>query len=130
VQGLSQGVHRRRLALDAPPTRVRYLGPPAATVSVTIARRVSEASFPGRPVELVGPPAGVVAPRAVDVNVVGPPEIVQALRAEQVVPRANLLAVPGLDLKEQRHGSAVVPVVVELEGAEARVQPPSVTVKW
>jgi hypothetical protein len=130
VQGLSQGVHRRRLAVDAPPTRVRYLGPPAATVSVTIGRRLSEASFPGRPVELVGPPAGVVSPRAVDVNVVGPPEIVQALRAEQVVPRANLLAVPGIDLKETRHGSAVVPVTVELEGAEARVQPPSVTVKW
>ena len=130
VQGLSQGVHRRRLALDAPPTRVRYLGPPAVTVSVTIARRLSEASFQARAVELVGPPSGVVSPRAVDVTVVGPPEIVQALRAEQVVPRANLLGVAGIDLKEQRHGSAVVPVAVELEGAEARVQPPSVTVKW
>jgi YbbR domain-containing protein len=130
VSGLSQGMHRRRLALDGPPARVRYLGPPAATVTVTVARRLSEASFPGRPVELVGLAAGVVSPRQVDVTVVGPPEVVQALRAEQVVPRANLAAVPGLDLKEQHHGSSVVPITVELAGAEARVQPPSVTVKW
>jgi YbbR domain-containing protein len=130
VSGLSQGAHRRRLALDGPPARVRYLGPPAATVSVTVARRLSEASFPGRPVELVGLAAGVVSPRQVDVTVVGPPEVVQALRAEQVVPRANVAAVQGLDLKEQNHGSAVVPITVELAGAEARVQPPSVTVKW
>lgn len=130
VSGLSQGVHRRRLALDGPPARVRYLGPPAATVTVTVARRLSEASFPARPVELVGLAAGVVSPRTVDVTVVGPPEVVQALRAEQVVPRANLGAVQGLDLKEQHHGSSVVPVTVELAGAEARVQPPSVTVKW
>ncbi len=130
VSGLSQGVHRRRLALDAPPARVRYLGPPAATVSVTIARRLSEASFPGRPVELIGLAAGAVSPRQVNVTVVGPPEVVQALRAEQVVPRANVGNVPGLDLKEMHHGSTVVPVAVELAGAEAKVQPPSVTVKW
>jgi hypothetical protein len=79
-------------------------------------------------VELVGLAAGVVSPRQVDVTVVGPPEVVQALRAEQVVPRANVGAVQGLDLKE--HGSAVVPITVELAGAEARIQPPSVTVKW
>ena len=130
VSGLSQGVHRRRIALDAPPTRVRYLGPAAATVTVTVARRMSEASFPGRPVEVIGLTSGVVSPRSVDVTVTGPPEVVQALRAEQVVPRANLLGVQGIDLRELRHGSLVVPVVVELAGATAQVQPPSVTVKW
>jgi hypothetical protein len=61
---------------------------------------------------------------------VGPPEVVQALRAEQVVPRANLMKAPGFDLKDLRHGSAELPVTVELAGAQARVQPPSVTVKW
>ena len=130
VSGLSEGVHRRRLALDAPPTRVRYLGPPAATVSGTIARRVTEASFPGRAVEVVGPAIAGVSPRAVDVTVVGPPEVVQALRAEQVVPRANLSKAPGIDLKDLRHGSAELKVTVELAGAEAKVQPPTVTVKW
>jgi YbbR domain-containing protein len=130
VSGLSEGVHRRRLALDPPPTRVRYLGPSAATVTVTIARRVTEASFAARPVEVLGPSIIGVSPRAVDVTVVGPPEVVQALRAEQVVPRANLMKAPGLDLKDLRHGSAELPVTVELSGAQAKVQPPTVTVKW
>jgi len=80
VSGLSEGVHRRRIALDAPPTRVRFMGPPAATVSVTIARRLTEASFQGRAVEVLGPAITGVSPRAVDVTVVGPPEVVQALR--------------------------------------------------
>ena len=130
VSGLSEGVHRRRIALDAPPTRVRYLGPPAATVSVTVARRLTEASFQGRGVEVLGPAITGVSPRSVDVTVIGPPEVVQALRAEQVVPRANLMKAPGLDLKDLRHGSAELPVTVELAGAEAKVQPPTVTVKW
>jgi YbbR domain-containing protein len=130
VSGLSQGIHRRRLALDGPPARVRYLGPPAATVTVTVTRRLSEASFPGRVVELVGLPAGVISPRQVDVTVVGPPEVVQALRAEHVVPRANVSNLTDLDLKEMSHGSRVVPITVDLAGAEAKVQPPSVTVKW
>jgi YbbR domain-containing protein len=130
VSGLSEGVHRRRLALDGPPTRVRYLGPSAATVAVTIARRVTEASFAARPVEVLGPSIIGVSPRAVDVTVVGPPEVVQALRAEQVVPRANLMKAPGFDLKDLRHGSAELPVTVELSGAQAKVQPPTVTVKW
>jgi YbbR domain-containing protein len=130
VSGLSEGVHRRRLALDAPPTRVRYLGPPAATVSVTVGRRLTEASFQGRPVEVVGPAIAGVSPRAVDVTVIGPPEVVQSLRAEQIVPRANLMKVPGIDLKEMRHGSTEIKVTVELAGAEAKVQPPSVSVKW
>jgi hypothetical protein len=130
VSGLSEGVHRRRIALDAPPTRVRYLGPPAATVSVTVGRRLTEASFQGRAVEVLGPAITGVSPRTVDVTVVGPPEVVQSLRAEQVVPRANLMKAAGLDLKDLRHGSAELPVTVELAGAEARVQPPTVTVKW
>jgi YbbR domain-containing protein len=130
VSGLSEGVHRRRIALDAPPTRVRYLGPTAATVSVTVGRRLTEASFQGRPVEVLGPSVTGVNPRAVDVTVVGPPEVVQALRAEQVVPRANFMKAPGIDLKDLRHGSAELPVTVELAGAEAKVQPPTVTVKW
>lgn len=130
VSGLSEGVHRRRIALDAPPMRVRYLGPPAATVSVTIARRLTEASFQGRAVEVLGPAITGVSPRTVDVTVVGPPEVVQSLRAEQVVPRANLMKAPGLDLKDLRHGSAELPVTVELVGAQTKVQPPSVTVKW
>jgi len=74
--------------------------------------------------------SGVVTPRTVDVTVVGPPEVVRALRPEQVVPRADLTRVPGLDVKNMKHGSATLKVVVDLAHAEAEVQPPSVNVKW
>lgn len=128
VTGLTEGVYRRQIAMDAPPPRVSYIGPQSATVTVTIARRVSEARFPKRPVELVGVGSGFITPRTVDVTVLGPPEIVRALRPEQVVPHADLGMVPGLDLKG--HGSATVKVTIDLANAEAEVQPPTVTVRW
>ena len=128
VSGLSEGVHRRRIAIDAPPVRARYIGPSAATVTVTVARRVSEAKFENRPVEVVGVPGAGTVPRTVDVTVTGPPEIVRALRPEQIVARADLSKAPNVDLK--KHGSAVVKVTVELGHADSELQPPSVTVKW
>jgi hypothetical protein len=128
VSGLSEGVHRRRLGIDAPPVRVRYLGPQAANVSVTVARRVSEVRFENRPVEVVGMPGGIATPRTVDVVVAGPPEIVRALRPEQIVPIADLTKVEGLDLT--KHGSSSVKVTLSLSHAEAELQPPTVSVKW
>jgi len=130
VSGLSEGVHKRRLGIDAPPQRVRYIGPQAATVSVTVARRVSEVRFENRPIEVVGVPGGSVAPRTVDVIVAGPPEIVRALRPDQIVPVADLTKVEGLDLKELKHGSASVRVTLPLSHADAELQPPIVNVKW
>lgn len=130
VSGLSEGVHRRRLGIDSPPVRVRYLGPQAANVAVTIARRVSEVRFENRPVEVVGVTGGTTSPRTVDVVVAGPPEIVRALRPDQVVPVADLTKVEGLALKELKHGSASVKVRLPLSNAEAELQPPVVHVKW
>jgi len=130
VSGLSEGVHKRRLGIDSPPQRVRYLGPQAALVSVTVARRVSEVRFENRPVEVLGVPGGSVAPRTVDVVVAGPPEIVRALRPDQIVPVADLTKVEGLDLKEMKHGSVSVKVSLPLSHAEAELQPPVVNVKW
>jgi YbbR-like protein len=128
VSGLTEGVYRRPIAIDAPPNRVSYIGPRSATVSVTIARRLAEARFPKRTVEVVGVPNAVVVPRQVDVSVIGAPEAVRSLRVDQVVPRVDLTKVPGLDLKG--HGSASVKVTVDMADAEAEVQPPTVTVKW
>lgn len=130
VSGLTEGTYRRRIAIDPPPTRVSYIGPQNATVSVPITRRVSEARFEKRPVEVIGMGTGMTMPRTVDVTVVGPPEVVRALRPEQVVPRADLAHVPGLDLKNLKHGSATLKVSVDLAHAEAEVQPPTVNVKW
>jgi hypothetical protein len=128
VSGLSEGVHRRRLGIDSPPVRVRYLGPQAANVAVTVARRVSEVRFENRPVEVIGIPGGIATPRTVDVVVAGPPEIVRALRPEQIVPVADLTKVAGLDLS--KHGSSSIKVTLHLSHAEAELQPPAVTVKW
>jgi YbbR domain-containing protein len=128
VSGLSEGVHRRRIAIDAPPVRARYLGPAAANVAVTVARRVSEARFENRAVEVVGVPGATATPHMVDVTVVGPPEVVRSLKPDQIVPRADLMQLKDVDLK--KHGSALVLITVALGHAEAELQPPAVTVKW
>ena len=128
VSGLSEGVHKRRLGIDSPPVRVRYLGPQAANVAVSVARRVSEVRFENRPVEVVGIAGGIATPRTVDVVVAGPPEIVRALRPDQIVPVADLTKVEGLDLT--KHGSSSIKVTLPLLHAEAELQPPSVNVKW
>ena len=128
VSGLTEGTYRRPIAIDAPPNRVSYIGPRSATVAVTIARHVAEARFPKRTIEVVGAPNAVVTPRQVDVSVIGPPEVVRALRAEQVVPRVDLGKIEGIDPKTR--GSTTAKVVVEVAGAVAEVQPPTVTVKW
>jgi hypothetical protein len=130
VTGLTEGVWSRRIAIDAPPSRVAYVGPQSAKVTVTIIRRKSQATFHERPVEVVGVAKGTANPRTVDVTVIGPPEVVAGLREEQVVPRADLTEIKGLSLKDTPHGSTNVRLTVELDNAEARVQPPSVTVKW
>lgn len=130
VSGLTEGTYRRPIAIDAPPNRASYIGPRNATVTVTIARRVAEARFAKRDVQVLGAPNAVTTPRQVDVSVIGPPEVVRALRAEQVVPRVDLSKLEGLDLKATPHGSASVKVVVDIADAEADVQPPTVTVKW
>lgn len=137
LTGLTEGVHRRRIKVNAPPERVKFHGPPASgdnavvvNVAVTIARRMSEMKFANRPVSVVGVPAGFSSPSYVDVTVVGPPEVVRALRAEQVVPRADVGALPGFTIKENKRGSRTVRLTVDLSKAEVDVQPPTVTVRW
>jgi hypothetical protein len=50
---------------------------------------------------------------------------VGALHGELIVPRVDL---SGLDTS--KHGSAAMPVVVDLSQAEAVIQPPTVKVSW
>lgn len=129
VSGLSVGTYRRPIAIDAPPERVDYLGPASATVTVEIKRRMIQLKFPAQEVEVVGIAASKVIPKVIDVVVTGPPEKVSALRADQVVPRADVSSLSA-EVREAKHGSVAVPVVVDLAGVSAEVQPPTVTVKW
>ncbi len=138
LTGLTEGVHRRRIKVNAPPERVKFRGPEPTSsdnavvvnVTVTIARHMSEMKFVNRPVSVVGVPAGFSNPSYVDVTVVGPPEVIQALRAEQVVPRADVGALPGFTAKDNKRGSRTVKLSVDLARADVEVQPPTVTVRW
>lgn len=125
VTGLSAGTYDRQLALDPPPNRTRYSAASNVTVSVEIRRRVFAVPFRGLDVELVGITGARTTPAQVDVTVKGPPEVVKALQQALVVPRVDLT---GIDT--QKHGSKVVEVTVDLTGAQAEVQPPSVKVTW
>jgi YbbR domain-containing protein len=129
VSGKTEGVYRHPLALDAPSQRIQYLGPASATVTVTIARQLLERRFSKRTVKVIGPARGKTEPASVDVSVTGPPEVINGLRDEMIVPRVDVAAA-GVDLKEQRHGSIVVPVRVDLASAEIEIQPPTVSVSW
>lgn len=128
VTGLTDGTYRRRIALDTPPSRVHILGAHAATMTVTIARRVSESRFANRPVEVIGLVGAYTVPRTVDVSVIGPPEVVHALRSDQVIARADVSQIQAV--KSEKHGSVTVKVTVDLAQAEVETQPPTVTVRW
>ena len=61
------------------------------------------------------------------IRVEGPPEIVRALRPEQIVPTVDLHS---NGLNGATPGSAKLPVTVELEGCRASAQPLVVVVRW
>ncbi len=125
VTGLTAGTYDRRLALDPPPNRTNYVGASSVTVTVEIRRRLFVIPFQGRSVEVVGIPGAKTTPGKVDVTVKGPPDVVKALSEQLVVPRVDVS-----DVDASQHGSKVVPVTVDLNGAEAEVQPPTVKVTW
>ncbi len=125
VTGLRAGDYRRLLALAAPPPRTQFLGPSRVEAAVQIRRRAVEREFT-RPVEVTGVPHGRSLPHVVKVLVTGPPEVVDALTPEQLVPGAEVPSSPASAV----HGSAVVDVETPVDGATATTQPPRVTVRW
>jgi YbbR domain-containing protein len=129
VSGKTDGVYRHPLALDQPGQRIQYLGPASATVTVSIGRQLVQRKFARRAVLVVGPPQAKTEPKNVDVTVTGPPEVINGLRDEMIVPRVDV-AGAGYDPKDQRHASIVLPVRVDLSNAEIEIQPPTVSVLW
>lgn len=128
VSGKTDGVYRHPLALDQPGQRIQYLGPASATVTVTIGRQLLQRRFTRRQVTVIGPPRAKTEPKSVDVSVTGPPEVINGLRDEMIVPRVDV-AGAGYDPKE-RHASIVLPVRVDLRNVEIEIQPPTVSVTW
>jgi YbbR-like protein len=127
VTGLDkEGRYDHILGLDRPPARVEF-ETQTVTVTVEVAREELQRIFVKVPVQLVGIPRGVLTPAEVDVKVEGPPELVRALRPEQVVPTVDLRAA-GVPLTSP--GSARLPVVIGLEGCRAAAQPQMVVIRW
>ncbi|MBV9948358.1 MAG: hypothetical protein JOZ69_16015, partial [Myxococcales bacterium] len=52
-----------------------------------------------------------------------PPEIVRALRPEQILPRVQVSATTD-------HGSDILPVQLTIDQCDVHVTPPSVIVRW
>jgi hypothetical protein len=107
VNGLTEGVYRRRIAIDEPPARVNYIGPPNATVTVTIARRLSEARFakaPGRGHRRCQRRDHAARRRTSPCS--ARPRSCVRCAPSRVVPRADVSNVQDVDLKN--HGSASV----------------------
>jgi YbbR domain-containing protein len=116
----------RSLALDRPPPRVSF-DVSMAQVKVTVAREEIDRLFSKIPVQVVGAGRAGAQPSEVDVRVQGPPDIVRALRPDQIIPAVDLPA-GGVNLAVS--GSAKLPVAVELEHCKTVVLPQSVIVKW
>ncbi len=122
VRGLSEGSYPRQLPIVALPPRMRA-DPPTVFVTATIVRETAERPFSRLAVVVIGNTKAKAKPAEVDVRLLCPPEVVRQLRAEQVVPRAEVTS-------KDSAGSVSAEVVVAVEGCEAHVTPSSVVLKW
>jgi hypothetical protein len=123
VNGLTEGSYPRQLLIDAPPPRVTY-DTNSVTVTAEVTREVVERPFIKLPVIVVGQQGKAkTLPAEVDVRLVCPPEILRALRPEQVVPRVE-------EKSTEKSGSEAVPVIVQVDKCEVHVTPSTVVVRW
>jgi len=123
VNGLTEGSYPRTLLLDPPPFRVSYERN-AVTVTAEITRELSSRPFPKLLVVVTGLPKAKTLPAEVDVRLVCPPDVLRALRPEQVQPRVEVKTTAA-------SGSESFPVVVaQVDKCEAQITPPTVVVRW
>jgi hypothetical protein len=127
VSGLSEeGPHERMLRLDEPPEGVAF-SRQSVLATLFIGRKLSIRDFEDVRVEVIGAPRADVRPATVHVKVVGPPERVEGIRKEALLPHVDP-ATANADLSQP--GSAMLPVVVQISGVQVEVDPPEVLVKW
>jgi hypothetical protein len=122
VSGLTEGKYARPLAVSPLPGRVTF---DVRTVSaaVEIGREVAERPFPRVPVAVLGHTSAKAQPAELDVRLVCPPEVVRALRPEQIVPRVQIAG-------PAEHGSEALPVQLAIDQCEVHLTPPTVIVRW
>jgi hypothetical protein len=122
VTGLTEGSYARELAIDK---RVGLgYSISAVKAQLDIARELVERPFTKLPVVVIGPPKARAVPAEVDVRLTCPPEILRALRPEQVVPQVEVAS------KDPTGALAHVPVEVSVDRCNALITPDKVIVKW
>jgi hypothetical protein len=127
VTGLTEGEHRRTLALDKPPKLVTF-NVESVVAIVDVTRELVTKPFTGLKVEVIGVLRGTTKPVTVTVAVNGTAEDVNAIQAEALVPRVEPKAA-GVDTSKP--GSAYLDVLLDVPPrVRAEVQPPKVLVKW
>ncbi len=122
VGGLTEGKYTRQLAVERPPGRVT-LDAPSISATVDIGREVVERSFMKVPVAVIGRANAKAQPVEVDVRLACPPEVVRALRPEQILPRVQVSSATD-------HGSDALPIQLAIEQCDVHVTPPTVIIRW
>jgi hypothetical protein len=122
VTGLTAGNYARQLAIEHPPAHVAY-DVPSVSAQIEIGREAAERTFARIPVAILGRTGAKAQPAEIDVRLVCPPEIVRALRPEQIVPRVQVSS-------SSEHGSEALGVQLGIDQCDVHVTPPNVIVRW
>jgi hypothetical protein len=122
VSGLTQGRYTRQLAIERPTGRLHY-DVLSVSASLEIGREEAERPFSRIPVAVLGHASAKLQPAEVDVHLTCPPEILRALRPEQIVPKVRVAS-------PAEHGSDALPVQLAIDSCEVHVTPPTVVVRW
>jgi hypothetical protein len=126
VSGLSEGVHKRQLSLDRPPSLVTY-DVESVVATVELARALVPRELTKLKVQVVGILRATVQPPTVTVKIKGMAEDVNAVDPEDVVVRVEPKA-EGLDISKP--GNAYLDVLVDLPRVSVEVTPAKVYVQW
>jgi len=122
VSGLSEGTYTRALAIDRPTGHLAF-NVQSVTATIQIGRELAEKTFTKIPVVVVGQAKAKTTPVDVDVRLSCPPDIVHALRPEQIIPRVE-------EQSTATSGSESHPVTVTVDKCEVHVTPDVVVVRW
>ena len=127
VSGLPEGVHKRQLSLDRPPSLVTYQTD-TTVATVEIARAPVPRELTKLKVQVVGIVKATVQPATVTVRVLGTAEDVQAIDPDAIVVRVEPKD-RGLDITKP--GNAYLDVLVDLPKVSSyEVIPEKVYVQW
>ena len=126
VSGLGEGLHERQLKLDEPPDNVVY-DRTTVTATVQIARKLATKEFDKVPVDVAGIDSAKTKPSHVRVVITGPPELIEKLEQEDIVPIARPVP-PGTEIPPS--GKVEANVIVDLDGVQVTLSHNKVLVIW